>query len=169
MIIRPAHLQDLPEMLGIYARARDYQIKVGQAAYPLFKSEDFEDAIKEGTFYKIVINEKSAAFFNIGLEDELIWDKRENHCSVYLHRIVTHPDFKGKNLMQTVTDFATGFAKTHNRSFVRMDTWNNNEPLKNYYLKFGFQIVGTRLLPKDSRLNSHYWGETCVYLELKIN
>ena len=168
MIFQTVHLHDLPEMLDVYAHARDYQIKVGQASYPVFTSDDFEKDILEGAYYKIVINEKTAAFFYIGFEDELIWDERENHCSVYLHRIVTHPDFKGKNLMQFVTDFAVSFAKKHDRRFVRMDTWNNNEPLKNYYLKFGFQIVGTRKLPEDERLHAHYWGETCVYFEMKV-
>lgn len=70
--------------------------------------------------------------------------------------------------MRVITDFAVDFAKKHHRQFVRMDTWNKNDNLKNYYLQFGFKIVGTRLLPNDERLNKHYWGQTCVYLELKI-
>ncbi len=168
MIIQTVHLHDLPEMIDIYAYARDYQIKAGQSTFPVFESEDFEKDISASAYYKIVKAGITAAIFYIGFEDELIWDERENYCSVYLHRIVTHPDFKGKNLMQTVIDFALSFAKKHNRRFVRMDTWNNNEPLKNYYLKFGFQIVGMRTLPNDARLNPHYWGETCVYLELKV-
>ena len=57
--------------------------------------------------------------------------------------------------MQTVADFVLSFAKNHNRRFVRMDTRNNNEPLKNYYLKFGFQIVGARALSDESRSNSY--------------
>ena len=106
--------------------------------------------------------------FFIIFEDLSIWDKLENNCSIYIHRIGTHPDFKGRNLMRVVTDFAIDYAKKHNRQFVRMDTWNRNERLKNYYLGFGFKEVGTRLLPSSKTIHQHHWGETCVFLELSV-
>ena len=168
MIIQSAHLSDIPSMLDIYGSARNYQIKTKQPTFAIFTKESIEAGIESQQYYKIEIEKKIAGIFTITFEDVLIWDKLENLCSVYLHRIATHPDFKGRNLMRVITDFAVDFAKKNNRQFVRMDTWNGNDNLKNYYLQFGFNIVGTRILPNDERLNKHYWGETCVYLELKI-
>ena len=168
MVIQQANLNDIPVMLDIYDHARAYQIIKGQATYAIFNEKLIENGIHTGLYHKIVVDEKIAAIFLISLEDELIWQKLENYNSVYIHRIANHPDFKGRNLMQTITDFAIDLAKKHNRQFIRLDTWNRNEKIKKYYQKFGFKIVGTRLFVPEDKINPHYWGETCVYMELEI-
>ena len=168
MVIQTANLSDIPAMLDIYTQARAYQIKTGQATYPIFTKENLEPLIHAGEYFKIEIEGKIAVILFIIFEDLAVWDKLENNCSIYIHRIATHPDFKGRNLMRVVTDFAIDYAKKHNRQFVRMDTWNRNDRLKNYYLKFGFKELGTRILPSNEAIHPHHWGETCVFLELPV-
>ena len=69
--------------------------------------------------------------------------------------------------MQRIVDWSKVKARENNKSILRLDTWADNENLKNYYLKFGYKIVGNKFLPPSS-LSKHYWNIWVTLFEQEI-
>ncbi len=97
------------------------------------------------------------------LNDELIWGERNSDPSVYIHRIATNPDFRGRNLVKAIVNWADDYSRGLNLKFVRMDTVGYNPGLINHYQKMGFASVGTTTLEVTAGLPDHY-KEGEVYL-----
>jgi|ERR1700756_5182772 len=159
---------DLEIILGIYRDAVKYQKEKGYNLWPEFEKSLIEKEIQEQRHYKIIQNDKIACVFSILYNDPIIWKEKDKDPAIYLHRIATNINFKGKGMMQLITDWAYKHAAQHNKKHIRMDTWSDNENLKSYYLNFGFIHMGQVNLQKNNELPSHYWGSTLSLFEIKI-
>jgi ribosomal protein S18 acetylase RimI-like enzyme len=93
----------------------------------------------------------------------LLWGEKDKNNAIYLHRIATHPDYKGRQLINRIIDWSLIHARKAGRKFIRMDTWGDNDRLSNYYIKAGFRLVGKQFITKNESLPEHYWG---IYLNL---
>jgi hypothetical protein len=49
-------------------------------------------------------------------------------------------------------------AKEMNKKYLRMDTWGNNESIRNYYSRCGFNYIGQQQLVKTEGVPEHYGG-----------
>jgi len=88
--------------------------------------------------------------------------------SVYLHRIATHPAYKGKGIMHLIKKWSAEHARQNGKKFIRMDTWGGNEKLKAYYVHCGFTFLGQKSLPQPNPLPQHYWGTTLSLFEIAL-
>lgn len=159
---------DLEIILGIYRDAVKYQKEKGYNLWPEFEKALIEKEIKEQHHYKITEAGKIACVFSVLYNDPIIWKEKDKDPAIYLHRIATNLNFKGKNMMQLITNWAHEHATQHDKKFIRMDTWGDNENLKNYYTNYGFKHMGQVNLPENHELPSHYWGSTLSLFEIKI-
>ena len=75
---------------------------------------------------------------------------------MYIHRIVTNPEFRGRGYVRTITDWARDHARTNELRFVRMDTWGDNQKLIDYYQSCGFKFVGLMTPSPSATLPKHY-------------
>lgn len=51
-------------------------------------------------------------------------------------------------MMNLIKKWAAQHALDNDKKFIRMDTWGDNENLKEYYLKCGFVFAGRRGSPQ---------------------
>ncbi|HXU25724.1 MAG TPA: GNAT family N-acetyltransferase [Bacteroidia bacterium] len=159
---------DLEFILGLYRDAVKYQKEKGYNLWPEFEKSLIEKEIQGQSHYKITESGKIACVFSVLYNDPIIWEEKDKDPAIYLHRIATNPKFKGKGMMQLITNWAHEHAVQHQKNYIRMDTWGDNENLKNYYINFGFQHMGQVSLPENHELPSHYWGSTLSLFEIKI-
>jgi ribosomal protein S18 acetylase RimI-like enzyme len=167
--IIPSTSSDLPTIFEFYDHAVALQKKVSDKHWKGFDLDLVKKEIAEQRQYKILLDGKVACVFVVTFNDPQIWKEKSNDPAIYIHRIVTHPDFRGYGFVQNITDWAMEFARTNKLQFVRMDTWADNEKLVGYYKKFGFKEAGQITILPDSGLPKHYEGITLQLFEIALS
>ncbi|HWY37049.1 MAG TPA: GNAT family N-acetyltransferase [Bacteroidia bacterium] len=168
MQISNTGITDIEKVFYLYRAAVNYQRINGYNLWPEFERVLIENEIKEKRHYKITEANDIACVFSVVYNDPIIWEEKDKEPSVYLHRIATDPLFKGKNMMGIITRWAKQHALQKNKKFIRMDTWGDNDKLKTYYERCGFNYIGKKQLPQPNPLPQHYWGSTLSLFEIKL-
>jgi ribosomal protein S18 acetylase RimI-like enzyme len=160
--------EDFEEIFRLYDAAIEFQKTVFDKSWLPFDREMIAKEIAEKRHWKILADDKIACIFSVTFSDELIWKERNSDAAIYIHRIVTNPEFRGRKFVPKITDWAIDHAKSIGKKFVRMDTWGNNQKLIDYYTACGFQFLGAVEPTKSDDLPKHYEGITLSLFEIKI-
>lgn len=160
--------EDLPEIFRLYDLAIEFQKTVFDKSWLPFDRKLIEREIAEKRNWKIVIDGEIACVFSIAFEDSLIWKEKSRDAAIYIHRITTNPDFRGRKLVPVIIEWARGYARSIGKDFVRMDTWSDNRKLIDYYTACGFEFVGVVAPDEIEKLPKHYEGITLSLFEMKI-
>lgn len=159
---------DLPFIFHLFDQSIQYQEKHG---YPVWKNYD-QNAIKKdieaSNQYKIIIDSRKAIVFSMAYSDKIIWRAMDTGESVYLHRIVVNPEFKGQKLFGSILDWAIQHCKEKGLKSVRMDTWAANTNIIEYYKTFGFCFIENYTTPDTEELPIHNRKLALTLLELKV-
>ncbi len=160
---------DVDSIYKLYDAARTLQIARNMVVWPYFEKSFLEQEIRECRQWKIVIGQKMACNWVVTYSDEDIWEERDQGDAIYLHRIATHPDFRGMQLVKTIVDWAKDYAKSHQRKYVRLDTLGMNTKLIAHYTNCGFTFLGVFQLKNTQKLPIHYQKEPqCLLFELAV-
>jgi ribosomal protein S18 acetylase RimI-like enzyme len=158
---------DIPEIFRLYKLATEFQkIKFPGNQWPEFDKTLITKEINENRQFKLLIEGEIACVWAITYSDPQIWNEDDGHSAVYIHRIATNPNFRGRNFVKVIVDWAKEFAK--NKKYIRMDTCGENEKLIQYYKKCGFNFLGIRKLENASDLPSHYHNADVCYFEISL-
>ncbi|MCZ4245146.1 GNAT family N-acetyltransferase [Pedobacter punctiformis] len=159
--------KDIDVIFDFYDMAIEHQKKVFNKHWQGFSREMVTTEIAENRQYKILVDGQVAAIFAVTFDDELIWKERDQD-SIYIHRIVTHPDFRGYSFVKQIVEWAKKYAAENDLQYIRMDTWADNEKLLKYYTGCGFDFAGTVSLTKTEGLPKHYEGISLNLFEIKV-
>ena len=168
-MIRNADLDDLDKIISLYQLATEYQKSVAKKYWKGFDKEMIINDITENNQWKIVIDNDIACIFCTAFSDPLIWREKNSDPAVYLHRIATNPDFRGKGFMKQIVSWTTDFALKNNKRFIRMDTGSGNDKLNDYYISCGFDFLGTTALIQTDGLPEHYKDGTSSLFQLDLS
>ena len=165
-----SQISDLPIIFKLFESAIAYQQKNGFELWPNFSDELILSEIRENKHWKITEGNDIVCIFSVMYNDPVIWGEEKNlDAAVYLHRIAVNPEHKGKSMMRIIKDWAIEHAKQNNKRFVRMDTWGNNEHLRNYYIQCGFNYIGQQYLKNTEGLPQHYGGSVLSLFEIAVD
>lgn len=168
MEIVKSQITDIDAIFDLYDFATVFQQKVGTSTWKGFERSMVEKEIIEERHFLIKEKNQISATFVLTLSDPIIWKEANNEPAVYIHRIATHPYFRGRNYVQTIRNWVIEFAKEKNLQFVRLDTTNGNELLNKYYIKCGFTYKGISKIQWTNDLPEHYKAESFALFEIKI-
>lgn len=166
--VKPCSLTDIPQVQDVYTFARDYQRLKAAVVWPEFNNELLMADIYEQRLFKIELNGRFAATFCITYRDKLIWGERDQQPAIYIHRIATHPESRGNDLVQHIVKWTTLQAKALNKKYVRLDTVGHNTGLIKYYQSCGFTFLGLFTLADTSGLPAHYAQGGCCLFQLTV-
>lgn len=158
---------DIDIIFEFYDIAIAHQKKVFNKHWQGFSRTLVEKEISENRQYKILVDDQVACVFAVTFDDQLIWGDRD-HDSIYIHRIVTHPNFRGYAFVKEIIKWAKKIAAQNQIKYIRMDTWADNEKLLDYYTGCGFDYVGIVKLEKSEGLPKHYEGISLSLFEIKV-
>ena len=127
-----------------------------------------ETEIKENRQFKIMMADTIVCIFAITFNDVAIWGDKDEQPSIYIHRIVTNPLFRGNNFVNEIIIWAKKYGKENGRQFIRMDTWGDNQKLIDYYKKCGFTFLGLSGKMNAKDLPKHYSDIQLSLFEIKI-
>lgn len=159
---------DLPVIYKLFDDSILYQEKNGYISWRGYDQQAIIRDIQNGDQYKIVVGNQVAIVFSVCYTDKIIWRTMDKNDSIYLHRIVVNPAFKGQQLFGRILDWAIGQAKSKGLQFVRMDTWAENKNIIDYYKKFGFVFIENYTTPDTVELPAHNRKLSLALLEYKL-
>lgn len=160
---------DLGQIFKLFDHSIDYQEKRG---YPVWRNYDKNaiiNDIEDKNQYKVVVDSMTAIIFSVCYADKVIWRDLDKGNSIYLHRIVVNPEFKGQKLFGSILDWAIEHSKQKGLSSIRMDTWAANPTIINYYKSFGFTFIENYTTPDTEELPVHNRNLALTLLEYRLN
>lgn len=165
----PADPSDLDLIFDLYDKAIEFQKTVFDKQWLGFDAALINREIADGRLWKIVEDGNVGCIFSVAYEDPVIWGTGSHISAMYIHRIVTNPEFRGRSYVKRIVEWAREHAAENAIRFIRMDTWADNLKLKNYYLGCGFDWRGT-VSPVDSpTLPAHYRGIQLGLFEMDLD
>ena len=166
--VAPATADDLAAIRAVYAHGRAQQVATGGAAWPEFPDSAILAEIAEARLMKISDGSALLGVFSVVYDDALLWGALERGAHVYLHRITRGAAAQG-GLMDVVMTWSREHARTLGREGLRLDTWAASAPLVSLYQRYGFSLLGTRVIAPDPRLSPHYHGLELALMELAFD
>jgi len=160
---------DLETIFNLYDAAIAHQKAVSHLHWLPFDTQMVEAEIAGNRQWKIIVDDQVACVFVTAYTDPAIWGDKDRDPSVYLHRIVTNPDFRGRNFVGAIVAWALQHGASLGKKFVRLDTWAENLKLKEIYVRNGFQFLGNAAPADPSALPSHYSGIVLGFYEILID
>jgi len=136
--IVPVEPSDVELVFDLYDNAIEFQKTVFDKQWLGFDEALVNREIGEGRLWKILDRGDVGCIFSVSYEDPLIWGARSHISSMYIHRIVTNSDFRGRGYVRAIVDWARDHASSLGLRYIRMDTWADNLKLKDYYIGHGF-------------------------------
>ncbi|WP_131537660.1 GNAT family N-acetyltransferase [Pedobacter nototheniae] len=167
VVVLNSEAKDIEVIFEFYDMAIAHQKKVFNKHWQGFSRDLVTTEIAENRQYKILVDGQIAAIFAVTFNDELIWKERD-HDSIYIHRIVTHPNFRGYSFVKRIIDWAKKYSSENHLKFIRMDTWADNDKLLEYYTGCGFDFAGMVVLTESEGLPKHYEGISLNLFEIKL-
>jgi GNAT superfamily N-acetyltransferase len=170
MRIENSSQEDISEIFRLYKIASDYQrSKKTVVVWPEFDHEVVETEVAEARQWKLIIDEQVACVWATTFDDAQIWEERNADPSVYIHRIATNPDFRGKNFVVIIVEWAVQYAKEQGKEFVRLDTIGDNTGLIKHYTGAGFYFLGIFDLKSTQGLPTHYHNAPVSLFEINLS
>lgn len=166
--VKHTELRDLKQIFELFEGSIKYQEKKG---YPVWRNYDKNAIIhdiEDKRQYQFVIDAKAAIIFSVRYTDKIIWRDLDKGESIYLHRIVVNPEFKGRKLFGTILNWAIEHSKQKGLQSIRMDTWAANPTLIDYYESFGFTVIENYTTPDSEELPVHNRNLALTLLEYNL-
>lgn len=156
---------DLPFIHWLFDEAIAYQKRKNVPVWPDYDKDLLKREIEEKLQFKIVQTGTIACIFSICYSDKIVWRERDKDDSIFLHRIVVNPNFKGQKQFEKILNYAKKHILEKGIQFIRMDTWADNPTLIQYYQSFEFEIVDYFTTPDTEDLPIQQRGNRIVLLE----
>lgn len=162
-------LHDLEQITCLFNEAIKLKRKNSYKVWDIIDEVALPKDIENNLQFKIHHDDIILCVFTIQYNDPFIWQDKDQNDAVYLHRIVTNPNFKGHRLFEKVLTWAIQFAKQNKRKHLRMDTWADNHQLINYYKSFGFRFIENYKTTDTEELPLQNRNLNVALLELTID
>lgn len=166
-----AHLTiaEIDTVFDLYRIAADYQrSKQTVVVWPEFDRTMVETEIREQRQWKLLIDGQIACIWAITFSDAQIWEERNRDAAIYIHRIATHPDFRGRHLVKQIVAWAKDYARLHHKAYIRLDTLDRNTGLIKHYTASGFTFLGMFDMQNTEGLPDHYHGKPVCLFEIPL-
>ncbi|MBL7804884.1 MAG: GNAT family N-acetyltransferase [Saprospiraceae bacterium] len=164
----PALPADIDAIFVLYDHAIAHQKAVSDQYWLPFERARVEAELAAGCIWKIVVEGQIACVFLVAYSDPHIWGERDRDPSVYLHRIATNPDFRGRNFVAAIVEWAKHHGRALGKKYLRLDTWADNLRLKTLYEHCGFRFLGVERPANPAALPSHYSTVVLGMFEMEI-
>lgn len=159
---------DIEEIFSLYRIATQLMRDKGVTAWPEFDRDMVTTELKEGRQWKILVDGKVACVWAVTYSDPEIWGSRNADPAIYIHRIATHPDFRGRGFVSHIVKWAMDYAGAKGLRFIRMDTVGQNHGLIDHYCKHGFSFLGLSKLEDTANLPAHYHHATVSLFQIEV-
>jgi ribosomal protein S18 acetylase RimI-like enzyme len=140
--VRPAEPEDLDEIVEILSEAARWLLEQGIRQWPdPFPRDRVAALLERGSFYLARLDGEPVATFALLWSDPAFWGERPPDAG-YVHAIAVRRAYAGRELGKRLLDWAEGRATESGREYLRLDCVTDNENLRAYYERLGFEPRG---------------------------
>ena len=169
MLIENCTINDIDKIFSLYAAASAHQQLKNAVVWPQFERTMVEKEIAGNRQWKLIIEDEMACNWTITFSDPEIWGERNKDAAIYIHRIATHPHYRGNNFVKMIVNWAKEYAMANKKDFIRLDTLGYNVKLIEHYCAAGFNFLGMFRLTETASLPLHYQQQPdCCLFEMAI-
>ena len=168
MTIQNSIKEDIGTIFQLYDAATDLQKKLAPKHWKGFDRKLIEKEIDEKRHWKIMDEGQLACTFATTFNDAVIWGEKNDQPALYIHRIATHHDFRGRSYVNRIVEWAEEFARANGKDFIRMDTGSGNQRLNDYYIRCGFEYLGIVQMGDAGDLPEHYQNGSFSLFEMQV-
>ena len=153
MEIRKTREQDVEALIALFDEARGTIAQLGidqwQNGYPS-REVVYDDLAKDRT-YVVDVGEEICGTFVLVDDGEPLYDVIENGAwktgndsqdYVAIHRVAVSVRMRGKGISTAIVEYAASFARSLDRSSLRIDTHEGNVVMRRMLEKHGFVYCG---------------------------
>ena len=166
--ILPTNEMEIPIITILFEQSIEWYTRQGYKVWQSIDRSGLEKDIEQGLQYKIQRGKELLCVFSIQYKDPFIWRERDRDCAIYLHRIVVNPKFRGLRLFEKVLNWAKRHAKENKISYIRMDTWAENNKIIDYYSTYGLVFIENSTTPDAPELPQQNRNLEVALLQLKV-
>lgn len=156
---------DIDTIFELYELATQFQKSKGDVVvWPAFERAMVLEEIHHQRQWKLTIDGKIACVWATTYSDAAIWGEKDCDPAVYIHRIATNPEFRGRGFVSKIVAWASDHAQLMNKRFIRLDTMGENQGLIQVYTRAGFEFLGMHDVADPAVLPPHYAeGQVCLF------
>ena len=149
MIIRKAEISDLKNIMKMYNSCVRGMLKNGvdqwDETYP--NAEIISDDLKLGSYFVADLNGKIVGGVNIDQQQDptylnINWKDNSNQFLV-VHRLGVEEENWGDGIGKALMMFSEELVKEQGLSSIRLDTYSGNPKAMDFYLRLGYNELGT--------------------------
>ena len=160
-MIRPAKISEIDDILTISRACAQHMIAQGIHQWNEFypSRQHFENDLQRKELF-VMVEEDSvlgAIVLSTFMDEEykaVQWTTPTDN-DLYVHRLCIHPIYQGQGKAQEMMAFAEDYAKKHQFTSIRLDTFSQNKRNQQFYEKQGYQRLGDIYFPKQSEAPFH--------------
>ena len=166
-IINTTH-EDLPLVYWLFDQAILYQQQHGYPAWRGYEKNALTAEVEQLLQYKVVQYHHVLAIFSVSYSDPATWGEWGTGQALFLHRVITHPQFKGQRVFEKVLDWALFKAREKRLDYIRIDTWTDNPAIITFYEGYGFHVVAARVTPDSPELPAQNRNLRVTLMQLPV-
>lgn len=164
-----SELSDVDDIFRLYRNATQLMREKGVVTWPEFDRDMVISELRQKRQFKFIVDQSIACVWAVAYSDPEIWGDRNDDPAIYIHRIATSPEFRGRGFVSHIVEWAKQQAESQGFRFIRMDTVGENRGLISHYGRHGFDFIGLSKLELTDRLPEHYHNATVSLFQIDLN
>lgn len=140
--VRQATAEDVGEIVDILSEAARWLLARGIEQWPdPFPRDRVEALARRGEFHVASIGGDTAAVFALLWSDSTFWGERPDDAG-YVHALAVRRAYAGTGLGERLLEWVELEVAARGRPYVRLDCRADNDALRRYYERLGFEPRG---------------------------
>jgi ribosomal protein S18 acetylase RimI-like enzyme len=140
--VRRAGLADVDEIVALLSETARWLLSRGIRQWPdPFPRERVERLVRRGDFYLVRLDGEPVATLALQWSDPTFWGEPPDDAG-YVHALTVRRTHGGRGLGARLLDWAEAEVVACGREFLRLDCLAENDALRRYYERQGFEPRG---------------------------
>jgi len=155
--IAAAERADLEAVMGLLREARSWHERQGVDAWREFDTARIAADIAAGRVHVARTEGTVCGTVTLMDSDGLVWGEEQGD-ELYVHKLAVARRLAGRGIGAQILRWAQGSARERGKHRLRLDTWDGNRKMREYYERQGFRHVRDKYFAPDSPLPADYRG-----------
>ena len=155
--IAAAERADLDAVMELLREARSWHQENGVDVWREFDAARIAADIEAGRVYIAWTAAGICGTVTLMESDALVWAEEDGNA-LYVHKLAVGRRQAGRGIGAQMLRWARNSARVKGKRCLRLDTWDGNRKMREYYEKQGFRHVRDEFFAADSPLPADYRG-----------
>ena len=141
-MVRLARSEEVETVASLLEEATVWVGELGHEQWPFpYPREDLAAAVERGELYVAELDGEVVATVTVLADDPVYWGERPMDAH-YVHKLAVRRDHAGRGFGAALVEWADAGAALAGRAFLRLDCLRDDEGIRAYYERLGFEHRG---------------------------